>query len=74
MTIYEVIAKLNVLSSSDTTPAKHQEYKECINAILDLKETHDQIIKECIKLLSIDGVNTKAKVKDKLKGLLKWNT
>ena len=65
MSIYEVIAKLNVLSSSDTTPAKRKEYKECINAILDLKETHEQVIKDCVKLLSIDGVNTKAIDDDK---------
>lgn len=34
-------------------------------------KTYDKIIKECIKLLEIDGNNTKQIVIDKLKGLLK---
>lgn len=34
MTSSEAIAKLNVLSSYETSKEKHEEYKECINAIL----------------------------------------
>lgn len=34
MTIEEAIAKLNVLSSYDTTAEKREEYKKCINVII----------------------------------------
>ena len=47
-----------------------KELKNIKQALMKAKN-QEEVIKECIKLLSIDGVNTKAKVKDKLKGLLK---
>lgn len=34
-------------------------------------QAQDQVIKECIKLLSVDGANTKAKVKQMLEELIK---
>lgn len=45
MTIEEAIAKLNVLSSYDTTAEKREEYKQCINAILENTNNMNQFIK-----------------------------
>lgn len=47
-----------------------EEFDIIGQALLKAQE-QEQVIKECIKLLSVDGANTKAKVKELLKGLIK---
>lgn len=49
MTSREAIAKLNVLSSYETSAEKREQYKECINAIIIDLDTLD-ILKEKEKL------------------------
>lgn len=48
MTSKEAIAKLNVLSSYETSKEKREEYKECINAILKDLEILD-LLKQLLK-------------------------
>jgi len=48
----------------------YKEDKTIVIKNLDRLEHQDQVIKECIKLLSVEGENTKAKVKELLEGLV----
>lgn len=48
MTSKEAIAKLNVLSSYETSKEKREEYKECIHAILKDLEILD-LLKQLLK-------------------------
>lgn len=53
----EAIAKLNVLSSYETSKEKHEEYKECIYAIikdLDLLDLYKKFFK--YSLTEIQGI------------------
>lgn len=46
-----------------------KEEFDTIKQALQKEQEQDQVINECIKLLSVDGENTKAKVKAMLEGL-----
>lgn len=46
MEFYKIITTLNVLSSTDTTKEKREEYKKCINALIKEHEITQKIIKK----------------------------
>ena len=54
MNFYEAITKINTLSSYETSKEKREEYKECINAILEEHsklQKYENIMYEPIQLL-----------------------